>query len=268
MKVELIATDMDGTLLEKTVSISQRNSEAIKRVQEKGVTFVLASGRPTPAMTPFIKPLGLDRFHGYLIAYNGGMIYDCKTNEILFQEALTNFQVRSLYEDAKRLGAAFIVYVGNLLYICNMNKEAMHEVQMTKMEYIEFENINNIPVHNIIKCMMTAPVEQTDNIIEYLKERYHDLFITKSMPIFVEIMSDKVDKGKTLKRLLDILNIPKKNTIGVGDSYNDISLLKSVGFPVAVENAVPEVKKIAKYIAPHHTKDALKDVIEKLVEEQ
>ncbi|SQA14355.1 Putative hydrolase M6_Spy0533 [Streptobacillus moniliformis] len=77
--IKLIATDMDGTLLNSKHEIAEKNIESIIKAQENGYTFVLASGRPTFAMIDFAKELKMDKFGGYIISFNGGEIIDCKT---------------------------------------------------------------------------------------------------------------------------------------------------------------------------------------------
>ena len=78
MNYKLIATDMDDTLLNKEHIITKENKDSIIMVQEKGVKFVLASGRPTFAMIDFAEELKMNKFGGYLLGFNGGEIIDLK----------------------------------------------------------------------------------------------------------------------------------------------------------------------------------------------
>ena len=94
----------------------------------------------------------------------------------------------------------------------------------------------------------------------------NDYFIAISKPIFLEIANKNVDKGKTLKKLGEIENIKPEGMIAVGDSANDKPLLRLVGMPVAVENAIPEIKSISKFISTSNVEHGLKTVIEKFFE--
>lgn len=265
MDIKLIATDMDGTLLTDKHEVSENNIKKIKEAQQKGVKFILASGRPLYGMTKFIKPLDLDKYQGYLIAFNGGIIYDCQNKSVIFSQALENKQVEFLYEKAKEFNTSLLVYIDKDIYIYNPNPSALKEVELTGLKWYEFKDIKDIPLKNVIKCMMADDPEKIVKFQDKVKEYKKNMFITISLPIFLEFMHKDVDKGKTLTLLMKKLEINKENALAMGDSYNDISLLKAVNNPVAVLNAVDDIKKIAKYISKHHLEDAMADVIERYV---
>ena len=104
MNYKLIATDMDGTLLDEEHGITKENIEAIVKVQrEKGVKFVLASGRPSYAMLEYAKELQMDKYEGYVLAFNGGELIDMKTNEVIFHEGLEKKDIENVYKVSKQL---------------------------------------------------------------------------------------------------------------------------------------------------------------------
>ena len=95
-----------------------------------------------------------------------------------------------------------------------------------------------------------------------MKEKYgNEYFIATSKPIFLEVANVLVNKGKTLKKLGELLGISTEEMIAVGDSGNDAALLETVGMPVAVENATPEIKELSKFVVRENNDDALDDVI-------
>ena len=98
MKYKLIATDMDGTLLNDEHLISEGNIETIKEIQKKGVKFVLASGRPSFAMFEYAKELEMARYGGYVLAFNGGQLIDMKDGKMIFHEGLDWEDIRKIYE--------------------------------------------------------------------------------------------------------------------------------------------------------------------------
>jgi len=104
MNYKLIATDMDGTLLDEEHGITKENVEAIIKVQrEKGVKFVLASGRPSYAMLEYAKELQMDKYEGYVLAFNGGELIDMKTNEVIFHEGLRKNDIENVYKVSKEI---------------------------------------------------------------------------------------------------------------------------------------------------------------------
>lgn len=266
--IKLIATDMDGTLLDKNHEVSKENRDAIIRAQEKGVKFVLASGRPTYGMLHYIKELKMKEYGGYLISYNGGQIIDCKTMKPIFSQLITSEQVNIAFNKAKEFGASIMTYIDNMIYIYKPTEYTDLEVTGTKMDYTIIEDINEVDLSSIVKCLIVDEPEKLKIIEKNMKETLGDIFyVVRSQPVFLEVLHKDVDKGKTLERLIEILNLDKENVIAVGDNYNDYPLLEAAGIPIAVENAKDKLKKIAKYISVHHENHALRDIINKYVEE-
>ena len=89
MDYKIIVLDLDGTLTNRDKIITPRTKEALMKAQEAGKIVVLASGRPTAGVEPLAKELELARFGSYILSYNGGMITNCKTGEVIFLFAST-----------------------------------------------------------------------------------------------------------------------------------------------------------------------------------
>ena len=87
MDYKIIVLDLDGTLTNRDKIITPRTKEALMKAQEAGKIVVLASGRPTAGVEPLAKELELARFGSYILSYNGGMISNCKTGEVIFPPA-------------------------------------------------------------------------------------------------------------------------------------------------------------------------------------
>lgn len=264
--IKLIATDMDGTLLNSEHKISEENKKYIIKAQEKGVKFVLASGRPTYAMIPFIKELQMDKYGGYIISYNGAEIKEAKTLKTIYSKFLKVDIVKTMYEIAKENNVSLITYDKDLIYIYDVNDYSLVEPKITDLKYEEFKYKEELKNEEYPKCMLVSENSKIIKLEEKVKKLYNnELYIAKSSPIFLEIANKEIDKGKSLEKLLEILNIEKEYAIAAGDNYNDIALLQAVGIPVAVSNAVDEIKKIAKYISTSNECDALANIIKEYV---
>lgn len=131
MKYKLIATDMDGTLMNSESKLSIKNKEYIIKAQENGITFVLASGRPTFAMLDIAKELKMDKFGGYVISYNGGEIIECKDNKKIYSCGLSKEEVISMYNYAKENNIYFVTYNDNNIYASEINELTKIEAQIT-----------------------------------------------------------------------------------------------------------------------------------------
>ncbi len=271
MDYKLIATDMDGTLLDEEHGITKENVEAIVKVQkEKGVKFVLASGRPSYAMLEYAKELQMDKYEGYVLAFNGGELIDMKTNEVIFHEGLDKKDIENVYNISKKLNIPMILYAGNTVYGSEATEGVLYEAEQCKMQFQKFDSLSELEekgINQTTKCMIIGTPEEVLKAEKFMNEIHgNDYFIAISKPIFLEIANKNVDKGKTLKKLGEIENIKPEEMIAVGDSANDKPLLKLVGMPVAVENAIPEIKKISKFISTSNVEHGLKTVIEKFFE--
>ena len=110
MDYKLIATDMDGTLLDDKHLISEGNIQAIKDVQKKGVKFVLASGRPSFAMMNYAKQLEMDKNGGYVLAFNGGQLIDLANEKVIFHEGLNKEDIEKVYNVSKEIGLRMVLY--------------------------------------------------------------------------------------------------------------------------------------------------------------
>lgn len=271
MDYKLIATDMDGTLLDEEHGITKENVEAIVKVQrEKGVKFVLASGRPSYAMFEYAKELQMDKYEGYVLAFNGGELIDMKTNEVIFHEGLDKQDIENVYKVSKEINVPMILYVGDTIYGTEATEGVMYEADQCKMKFQKFDSLEELEKKGIdktTKCMIIGTPEEVLMAEKHMNKVHgNDYFIAISKPIFLEIANKNVDKGKTLKKLGEIENIKPEEMIAVGDSANDKPLLELVGMPVAVENAIPEIKSISKFISTSNVEHGLKTVIEKFFE--
>ncbi|RRD40069.1 HAD family phosphatase [Leptotrichia sp. OH3620_COT-345] len=266
MKYKLIGTDMDGTLLNDNHELTEGNIKAIVDIQKKGVKFVLASGRPSFAMLNYAKQLEMDKYNGYIIAFNGGQLIDMSNGKVIFHEGLDKNDIEKIYEVSEETGIPMVLYAGDTLY-SNKNTELVQfEVSQCGMKFYEFKSIDELfglGIKETTKCMF---IDESQNILkveEYMKSKYgKDYFIAISAPIFLEIANKNVDKGKTMKKLGEITGISLNEMIAVGDGNNDVPMLAVVEMPVAVSNANSRIKEMSKFESSDNNNDALKIVIE------
>ncbi len=127
MDYKMIVTDLDDTLLTSDKKISLQDLEAIKKAQEKGIKFVLCSGRPTFAMRGLAKEIEAEKYESYILSFNGSIITDCRTNENIFEASLEKEDLHLMYDFAKKHNTHILTYI---------NDEIISE---TESEYIDVE---------------------------------------------------------------------------------------------------------------------------------
>lgn len=266
MKYKIITLDIDGTLASSDHKILPKTRDALIKAQEKGLKVVLASGRPTPGMSEIAKALRLEEFGGYVLSYNGGRITNMKTKEIIHEAFLTPEEAHEIYDLAKANNVNIMAY------------DDMDIITEADDEYSQLEsNINTMPlkltndfkksvVKNTIKTLTTGKPTILAEIEQHYIKKFGDRFsICRSMPFFLEVMPQGINKATSLGRLLKHLNMTPTEMVACGDGFNDIEMIKYAGLGVAMENAVDEVKKVADYITKSNDDDGIVDILEKFI---
>jgi len=264
---KLIALDMDGTLFNSQKKITPRTVEAIKKAKEKGCYVVLASGRPTEGMTPTASQLGLISNNDYMLTYNGSLILNTGSKEIISSAILTGKDAKELCEIAQKLNVnlhAFSTEKG--LITPKENEFTLVEATINKINFSLCEFVTLGDDEGILKVMMIDPEDHLNRVIEqlpaYLKEKFS---CARSTPEFYEFMNPNGHKGFAIATLAKHLNLSADEIICVGDGGNDQQMIEFAGLGVAMDNAVDEVKAIAQYITTSNDEDGVAKVIEKFM---
>jgi len=264
---KLIALDMDGTLLTTDKKVSERTETAIKAAEAKGVKIVLASGRPLIGINRYLEELELFKGEDYVLSFNGGLVQNTKTEEIVSKVSLKGSDLKYIYEISRKLNINIHAFSAKDGLITPKNsKYTEYEAEINGID-INIKDFNQIEdEEDIIKVMMIDPQEILDPAIEKLpSEIYGKYSVFKSAPFFLEFTHKEVDKGLGLKKLGEYLGISQEEIIACGDAGNDLSMIKYAGLGVAMDNAVPEVKEAANFITASNDEDGIAKVIEKFI---
>lgn len=266
MSYKMIILDLDDTLLSNDGTISEANKKALIEAQQKGIKVVLASGRPTFAINQVAIALELKKYGGYILSYNGSRIIDCKTEEILYEIDITKEQLTELYNEAIKHECFIHTYVDDKILTAHDNPYTYIESEITGMPInLCSDFVASLP-NRCVKAIMLQQPNHLKEVEQMLKPKMKDkMTMTITKPFFLEFMNKEVDKSKSIIRLCQILNINIKDTIAVGDSYNDISMIETAGLGVAMGNAIDEVKNVADFITDTNENDGVAKVIKKYI---
>lgn len=270
--IKLIALDLDGTLFNSQSIISKENIKAIKAASDAGVNIVISTGRPFCG-DPFeqISGSGID----YSINANGSSAYRISTGECLFEDPLDDDVVIPVIEylltqrvhmdafikgqgyspvkclkDAKELSMPPSLHK----YIMNTRKRVDSLVDLIKTE------------GHVQKMTINFPKDQNgnyycrDEVFEYLTGN-PALTVVSGGYGNLEFTKAGVDKGVGLKKLSGILNIPLDQTMAIGDTENDLAIIKSAHIGVAMENATEQLKADSDYITDTNDNDGVAKAI-------
>lgn len=263
-KYKLIAIDLDGTLLNEKKEITAKNKQSIRKCVDNGIKVVLSSGRAVENITNYIDYLEIK--DGYGSAYHGSTIFKAGTNEIV-KETFLNSDV------AKRIISELINYenIGIIIFTkncaCSFNINKYVDTYNTKKN-IEIKLIKSIDEINsdISKILIKAKRETLIDLREKFRHYKDESKIIFSELSLLEFMSLETNKGYSLEQIAKYYNIDLKETIAIGDNYNDMEMIEKAGLGVAVNNAVDDLKNIADYVTINSNEDdAISEVIEKFI---
>lgn len=264
MRYKAIFCDFDGTLYREDHMISQTNKDAIKKYIEAGGKFVVSTGRLFSAIYPKLQELGLD---GDVIVYQGGGIYDIKTKRQIFGKYFDRDMAVEALKYVEAMGEDFVPlvyindtchcryfneYVDTFVSICNIGYK---ETKIPLSEYVA--KSSDLPV----KVLVLMKGESCDDFSRVGMQKFPSLAFMRSHTFIVEIVTKGINKGAAVEWLCDKYGINVEDTIALGDSENDIAMIKTAGLGVAMANAMPKVKEAADYIADTNDNDGVAKVI-------
>lgn len=268
MFFKIIALDIDGTLTNSRKVITPETREKLMNYQKNGGKIILASGRPIQGIIPHAKTLELEKYGGYILAYNGGCAVDCSTNEVIFRSSLPREYIPEIYEIIRDYPVGINTYEGDKILVGHqINKYTELEGRINGMELKFVDNFASYVDFDITKCLLQGEPECILELEKILSEKYSDrLGIFKSEPFFLEIVPKDIDKAKSIDWLLDHIGIMKEECIACGDGFNDISMIEYAGLGIAMSNAAEPVKNAADYVTYSNDDDGIAYVLGRLTE--
>ncbi|MCC2931332.1 MULTISPECIES: Cof-type HAD-IIB family hydrolase [Bacillus] len=235
--IKLIAIDMDGTLLNDEQLISDENRKAIREAEDKGVYVVISTGRTLMTCRELAESLELSSF---LITANGSEIWDSNFNLV----------------ERKLLHTDHIKMMWDLRNKHNTNFWASTVNKVWRGEFPE-----NITDHEWLK--FGFDIEDDDIRNEVLAElrKNKELEITNSSPTNIEVNALGINKAAALAKVSEKLGFTMEHVMAMGDSLNDIAMIKEAGLGVAMGNAQDIVKETADWITDTNIEDGVAKAI-------
>lgn len=265
MKYKMLVLDMDDTLLTDDHCISDTNKEALRKAQELGVYVVLASGRPTPAMTMYAAELNLAEYDSYIIAYNGAVIMRMKDKSILFEQSLTKDEIHRLYDFSVSHKVDIITYIDGKIVSESESPYIDIEKKITGMPFDKVASFKAAVTASAIKCILLEEPVYLKQVEKILKAEMPDKSVATSKPYFLEVTHQGIDKAESLKRLAAQLNIKQEEIIAVGNAENDLSMVTYAGLGVWVDNVNPELRDKADVIVASNNNHGVAEVVERFL---
>ena len=273
--IQLIALDLDGTVLTSDKQVTDRTLDAITAVIERGIEIVYITGRPFTGM-----PAGLMDVRGvnYVVTSNGALTYDLCSKRKLRKKVMTDEAAAGIMEMPGISGLIYSVFIDGIGYSDQKTFEMIrHRYDGTIFE--EYVRNSRRPADDITELIyrsdegveniwITTPdVRRRDDINAEIKSRW-GLRTVLTGHTDVEAGHTACDKGLALSDLAGHLGIRMENVMAIGDNDNDRGMLSEAGFSVAMGNAPDFVKKAAAMVTDTNDNDGVAKVLEKILLQQ
>lgn len=268
MSIKLIAIDIDGTLLNDQRELTTEVKEAIQQADKQGVNIVLCTGRPLPGVREQLEALELFKDTDYVITYNGALVQQTKTENIIARHGLTHEDFLEIEVMARRVGSHLHSIDEKAIYTPNrdISPYSVHESGLVNMPLKYRTPEEMTPDMNIVKMMMIDEPEILDAAIARLPQEFRDKYTTvKSAPFYFEVLNKEANKGAAVANLAQHLGIKQDEVMAIGDNENDLSMIEYAGLGVAMENALTIVKEAANALTASNEEHGVAEAIKKYV---
>ncbi len=261
---QLLACDLDGTLVDETFTLTPRVKAAVAQATHRGVAVTIATGRAYPSALPFAQELGITL---PLICTQGGLVKDPTTGEVLHRAAMSLSLAHEVIALSQQRNWHLTVYMDNdHIYLTELQH---HRSLYDKLFSLPLRIVGDLAAavdRPPAKFVIIAQEEQADVMVPQLRERFAGrLRIVRSHRNFVEGNPLDASKGLALARLAERLGIPQSHTAAIGDNDNDADMVAWAGLGMAMGNAHPDLKAVADVILPPVEQDGAAVAIEKYI---
>ena len=268
MDIQLVALDLDDSLLRQDLTISPRDAEACREAMRRKVRVVLASGRTERSMLKYAHMLGAAGPGEYLISYNGAKILDIETGDHLYERRMPPDLCHRAAALLSERGFPFQFYLDEGRIVTTVrNQWTEEDSRLTGLPIEVMENPARYLDRGQLKFVVAGEPESLQVLLRELSvllQGQAEVLISK--PYFLEILSAGTDKGAALEILADRLGIGMESVLAVGDAQNDLGMVRKAGIGCAPSNAIPSVKAAARYVSTRtHDEDAVAEILERFV---
>jgi 16S rRNA pseudouridine516 synthase len=261
--IQLVALDVDGTLLRDDHSLSQANIEAIHQCVKHGIEVVLCTGRGAPNALPVFQKIGLS---GTIICHNGAATVVGDTLTILEQFDIHPTHVVALIEKLRDMALFFDVSTANQIYVERMTEDAKQMYDLFELVPSSIQSLNDIQSDIVKVTVFEKDKLKLDAILSELETVIpNEIALVRSGDSFIDFMVPNVNKGMALAKYVKAKGFTNEQVVAVGNYNNDIDMLSYAGIGIAVSNATEDVLKIADEVVPSNNEDGVAYAIQRYV---
>jgi len=287
--MKILFSDLDGTLLTDDKRILDEDMAAIQQMLNQGNKFLITTGRPLTSAKKMAQKYGFFKPGFYLVSFNGGLIYDCATEQPILTRQIPVESVKFIMDAAHDCGMHAHTYAGDLVISEYETDQLKTYCDNMLMDYLVVDNVIEcfdmlaktqaqlapaVPINVVvkpspIKVNVITPFDHCsleDFRAEMRKTTSGKLFDVFSKPEMLEFSNLKSNKGDAVRFMADFYKVPLSDTIACGDEENDCPMIEAAGLGVAMVNGSDVAKSKADYITvADNNHGGIAEVIRKFV---
>ncbi|MHB0858454.1 MAG: Cof-type HAD-IIB family hydrolase [Anaerolineae bacterium] len=261
MTFQLLALDLDGTLLHENLTMSPRVRASLALAAKRGVRLVLASGRGYPSMRRWAQELQVT---APVIAYQGATVTDPSTHQKLLSTTFSLALAREVAAFCRERRLALTMYADDQIYLEEKHHSDAFFDQWFDLPYRLVADLATSLPCDPTKFIIVDEEHVLDRLRPEVEERFGDrLQIVRSHRWFLEGLALGVTKGSALAWLAQRLGVPRERTMAIGDSGNDGPMLAWAGLGIAMGNASREAKAAADVVVGSIEEDGAAEAVER-----
>ena len=263
-KVKLVVSDMDGTLLNSKGEVSNLFFELFKKLKFNNIQFCAASGRQYNSIVHKLSPIKDDII---VIAENGGIAKH--KDQLLVSNPLSKEKIKAFIPVLRNIKDAEIVICGqNGAFIESKNSDFISLFQEYYKNYKIVDDLFSI-INNedILKIAIYHHSSSEKYIYPALKNYENDILVKISGNNWLDISDEKANKGFALKKVQELLNVSKNETLVFGDYHNDIEMLQEAEFSFSMKNAHQDITELANYTTDSNDNLGVEKILQQLLKE-
>ncbi len=261
----IIATSFDGALIDSEEAIPMTTVLAIDACRSLGHRFVIASGRVPTSVLAYNQDFN---FLDYVVGCNGAYIYDNTREKVIYKMPIPKQVVRNIKQTFEASSILYFCTPDSWhLYVSTIYQEKKDKVMKSEIkDFNQFLSKNKNHIYKI-ELHFTGE-EKAKSAFKMMKKL--KLEVNFNLQVFgehiyiIEVVNKGVDKYEALRIIARNEKVKMKDVVAIGDSYNDIRMVKRVGYGVAVSNACEELKAVAKEITTSNDSFGVEKILEKV----
>jgi Cof subfamily protein (haloacid dehalogenase superfamily) len=261
--IAAIASDLDRTLIAEDYVLPERTRAALAAARAKGIHTVIVTGRMFRSVRPYLQQAGIDDL---VVCYQGAVVADPVSGRFLRHVTIPLELARETIAAVEAEGFGLNCYVDDNLFVSSITPEARRYADFQRLPIEAVGDLSNWLTEPPTKLVVIGDPDLLEALAGRLRERFGGrLYISKSLPYFLELASPEVTKGSGLGFAAEQLGFAAAETIAFGDGENDIELVEWAGYGIAVANAHAKVLERADFVCPPVSEEGVAQTIEALL---